>query len=96
MDKSAANQKSLSLFNIGPGLPEPFGKRRYLLLAFVAGIVLLLAVGFSIGFAVFPSLETVDMGNYVLYMPWGGIIGLGIAFLQSAAPTTGAHQAGCG
>ncbi len=45
MDKSAASQKSSSLSNIGQALPEPFGTRRSLLLAFVVGIVLLLAVG---------------------------------------------------
>ncbi len=57
-------------------------------------LVLLLAVGFSIGFAVFPALEAVDIGNYMLYLPWGGIIGLGIAFLVWGIQATAAYFSG--
>lgn len=68
-------------------------KRKSMVLMFLM-LLLLLTVGFTIGFAVFPGTETVDMGNAVLYIPWGGIIGLGIAFLIWGTQATVAYFSG--
>ena len=58
-------------------------KRRSTVLVFVM-LALLLALGFSIGFAVFPSKGFLTYANgqrFEVLIPPGGLIGMGIAFL---------------
>ena len=68
-------------------------KRKSMVLMFFM-LLLLMAVGFTIGFVVFPTTEPVTFGDAILYMPWGGIIGLGIAFLIWGTQATAAYFSG--
>ncbi|MCK5861821.1 MAG: M48 family metallopeptidase [Candidatus Hydrogenedentes bacterium] len=68
-------------------------KRRSVMLMFFM-LLLLLAVGFCIGFALFPVTEPISMGNTLLYLPWGGLIGMGIAFLIWGAQAMAAYFSG--
>ena len=44
-------------------------------------LALLLGVGFSIGFAVYPVTDSSVFGRYRYFVPFGGLAGMGVAFL---------------
>ncbi|HEX72854.1 MAG TPA: hypothetical protein ENN65_06030, partial [Candidatus Hydrogenedentes bacterium] len=65
-------------------------KRRSMVL--VAVMLLLLALlGFVIGVAVFPGMMEVDVGAYILFVPVGGLVGLGVAVLLWSVQATAAY-----
>ncbi len=68
-------------------------KRRSMVL--VAVMLLLLALlGFVIGVAVFPGMMEVDVGAYILFVPVGGLVGLGVAVLLWSVQATAAYFGG--
>ncbi len=68
-------------------------KRRSMLLMF-GMLLLLLAVGFAIGFALVPISEPVPVGDTVLLLPIGGAIGMLIAFFIWGVQALAAYSAG--
>ncbi len=68
-------------------------KRRSMILMIIM-LALLLFVGFAIGFAIMPIYEPIYLGDAVLYMPIGGMIGLGIAFLIWGVQAVAAYSSG--
>ncbi len=71
-------------------------KRRSMVLVFVM-LALLLALGFTIGMAVFPSsgfLATVNGRRYEVMLPLGGLVGVGVAFLIWSVQATAAYFQG--
>lgn len=68
-------------------------KRRSMILMLVM-LLLLLAVGFAIGFVVYPSTESFVAGGYRYYLPVGGLIGMGIAFMIWGVQALAAYGAG--
>lgn len=67
-------------------------RRSLLLMGFM--LLLLLGVGFAIGFAVVPASEPLDMGGATLYLPWGGLLGMGVAFLVWGVQALAAYSSG--
>ncbi len=57
-------------------------------------LILLLAVGFSIGFAIYPVSNSFVMGNYRYFIPIGGLFGMGIAFLIWGGQALAAYASG--
>lgn len=68
-------------------------KRRSMILVVIM-LLLLALLGFAIGFAVFPGFAEIEAGNYILYLPVGGLIGLGIAVLLWSVQAASAYFAG--
>jgi len=68
-------------------------KRRSIVLV-VLMLLLLALLGFVIGVAVFPGMAKVDVGDYYIYVPAGGLVGLGVAVLLWSVQATAAYFGG--
>lgn len=68
--------------------------RRKSLTLILLMLVLLLSVGFAVGFSVFPQTDSFVLGNYVYFIPVGGLIGMAIAFLIWGGQALAAYTSG--
>ncbi len=57
-------------------------------------LALLLGVGFSIGFAVYPVTDSFVFGRYRYFVPFGGLAGMGVAFLIWGGQALAAYASG--
>lgn len=57
-------------------------------------LALLLGIGFSIGFAVYPNTDSFVVGQYRYFIPLGGLIGMAIAFLVWGTQALAAYTSG--
>lgn len=68
--------------------------RRKSMVLIVLMLALLLGVGFAIGFAVYPATDSFVLGGYRYFIPIGGLIGMGIAFLIWGGQALAAYTSG--
>jgi len=68
--------------------------RRKSLILVVLMLVLLLCIGFSIGFSIYPVTNSFVMGGYRYFVPIGGLVGMGIAFLVWGGQALAAYASG--